>query len=49
MFRRQFLDDITIEESRFGVEPEIVVKVAQARCRVFEVGFMAERMKKEKK
>ena len=39
MFRREFLDDITIEESRFGVEPEIVAKVAQARCRVFEVGI----------
>ena len=39
MFRREFLDDITIEENRFGVEPEIVAKVAQARCRVFEVGI----------
>jgi glycosyltransferase involved in cell wall biosynthesis len=39
MFRRDFLRNITIEEDRFGCEPEIVAKVAQARCRVFEVGI----------
>jgi glycosyltransferase involved in cell wall biosynthesis len=39
MFRREFLHNIAIEEDRFGFEPEIVAKVAQARCRVFEVGI----------
>ena len=39
MFRREFLDGITIEENRFGFEPEITAKVAKAGCRVFEVGI----------
>jgi glycosyltransferase involved in cell wall biosynthesis len=39
VFRREFLDGISIEENRFGVEPEITAKVAKAGCRVFEVGI----------
>jgi len=39
VFRRDFLLSITIEENRFGVEPEVTAKVAQAGCRVFEVGI----------
>jgi glycosyltransferase involved in cell wall biosynthesis len=39
MFRRESLQHITIEEDRFGCEPEIVAKVAQGRYRVFEVGI----------
>jgi len=39
VFRREFLDGITIEEDRFGFEPEITAKVAKARSRVFEVGI----------
>jgi glycosyltransferase involved in cell wall biosynthesis len=39
MFRRELLHNITIEEDRFGCEPEIVAKVAQARYRVYEVGI----------
>jgi glycosyltransferase involved in cell wall biosynthesis len=39
MFRREVLNAITIEENRFGCEPEITAKVAQAGCRVFEVGI----------
>jgi len=39
VFRREFLDGITIEEKRFGFEPEITAKVARAGCRVFEVGI----------
>jgi len=39
MFRREVLADITIEEDRFGVEPEITGKIAAARrWRVYEVG-----------
>jgi glycosyltransferase involved in cell wall biosynthesis len=39
VFRRELLDNIIIEENRFGFEPEITAKVAQAGCRVFEVGI----------
>ena len=39
VFRREFLDGVTIEENRFGFEPEITSKVAKAGCRVFEVGI----------
>ena len=35
---RDVIERIHIEENRFGFEPEIVVKVARLRCRVFEVG-----------
>jgi glycosyltransferase involved in cell wall biosynthesis len=38
VFRREVLSRITIEEDRFGFEPEITAKVARQRCRVFEVG-----------
>ncbi len=38
-FRRDVLDRITIEEDRFGVEPELTVKVAALGCRVYEVGI----------
>jgi len=38
-FRREVLEQITIEEDRFGVEPEITAKVARAGLRVYEVGI----------
>jgi glycosyltransferase involved in cell wall biosynthesis len=38
-FRREVLDTITVEEDRFGFEPEITAKVAQGRWRVYEVGI----------
>ena len=38
-FRREVLDSFTIEEDRFGLEPEITAKVAQGRWRIFEVGI----------
>jgi glycosyltransferase involved in cell wall biosynthesis len=38
-FRREILQQITIEEDRFGFEPEITAKVAKLRCRIFEVGI----------
>jgi glycosyltransferase involved in cell wall biosynthesis len=38
-FRRSVLERITIEEDRFGFEPEITAKVAKLRCRIFEVGI----------
>lgn len=39
MFRREVIQSITIEEDRFGFEPEITAKLAAARWRVFEVGI----------
>jgi glycosyltransferase involved in cell wall biosynthesis len=39
VFRREFLEGLTIEENRFGFEPEITAKVAKAGSRVFEVGI----------
>jgi glycosyltransferase involved in cell wall biosynthesis len=39
LFRREVLDQIEIEEDRFGVEPELVAKVARLGCRVYEVGI----------
>jgi glycosyltransferase involved in cell wall biosynthesis len=37
-FRREVLQAITIEEDRFGFEPEITAKVAKLGCRIYEVG-----------
>jgi hypothetical protein len=39
VFKRDVLQQITIEEDRFGFEPEITAKVARLRCRVYEVGI----------
>jgi glycosyltransferase involved in cell wall biosynthesis len=38
MFRREVIQAITIEENRFGFEPEITAKVARGNLRVYEVG-----------
>ena len=38
LFAREVLRRVTIQENRFGFEPEIVAKVARLRCRVYEVG-----------
>jgi hypothetical protein len=37
MFRREVLQKITLEENRFGFEPEIVAKVARLGLRIYEV------------
>jgi glycosyltransferase involved in cell wall biosynthesis len=39
VFRREIIQGITIEENRFGFEPEITAKVAKTRCRIYEVGI----------
>ncbi len=40
LFRRDVLRKITIEENRFGFEPEIIAKVAKLpECRIYEVGI----------
>jgi len=37
MFRREVVQSMTIESSRFGIEPEITAKVARRGYRVYEV------------
>lgn len=39
VFRREVLQTIPLEEDRFGFEPEITVKIAKRRLRVYEVGI----------
>ncbi len=39
MFRREVIQAITIEEARFGLEPEITAKLARNRCVFYEVGI----------
>ena len=39
VFRREVLQKITIEENRFGFEPEITAKVARLQCVIYEVGI----------
>jgi glycosyltransferase involved in cell wall biosynthesis len=38
-FRREVVESITIEEDRFGFEPEFTAKVARGGWRVYEVGI----------
>jgi glycosyltransferase involved in cell wall biosynthesis len=37
VFRREVLGKIKIRSSRFGFEPEITMKVAKLKCRIYEV------------
>jgi glycosyltransferase involved in cell wall biosynthesis len=39
VIKREHLQSITIEEDRFGFEPEITAKLAKTNCRIFEVGI----------
>jgi glycosyltransferase involved in cell wall biosynthesis len=39
VFKREILQKITIEENRFGFEPEITAKVAKLNCVIYEVGI----------
>lgn len=39
VFTKEVLQQIEIEENRFGFEPEITAKIARLRCRVYEVGI----------
>ena len=38
-FRREVLQSIHLEEKRFGFEPEITVKIAKRKLRIYEVGI----------
>jgi hypothetical protein len=39
VFKREIYTKISIEENRFGFEPEITAKVAKLRARIYEVGI----------
>jgi glycosyltransferase involved in cell wall biosynthesis len=39
VFRRSVIQNITIEENRFGFEPEITAKIARLGVRIYEVGI----------
>jgi glycosyltransferase involved in cell wall biosynthesis len=39
LFRREVLQNISIEENRFGFEPEITAKVAKGGFRIYEMGI----------
>jgi dolichol-phosphate mannosyltransferase len=36
LFRREIIQSLDLKEERFGIEPEMVSKIAQMRCRVWE-------------
>lgn len=38
-FRKDVINQISVEEDRFGFEPEITAKVARLKCRIYEVGI----------
>jgi glycosyltransferase involved in cell wall biosynthesis len=39
VFKREVIQSITIEENRFGFEPEITAKIAKLRVPIYEVGI----------
>ncbi len=39
VFTREVIEQISISENRFGVEPELTAKIAKLRCRIYEVGI----------
>ncbi|MEQ8191335.1 MAG: glycosyltransferase family 2 protein [Candidatus Eremiobacterota bacterium] len=39
VFRKNVIKSITIEEKRFGVEPELTAKIARKNYRIYEVGI----------
>ncbi|MGA2020984.1 MAG: glycosyltransferase family 2 protein [Candidatus Sulfotelmatobacter sp.] len=45
-FRREVIQSIPLEEKRFGFEPEITVKIAKRKLRIYEVGITYEEGKK---
>ena len=38
-FKREVIQSITIEENRFGFEPEVTAKIARQNLRIYEVGI----------
>jgi glycosyltransferase involved in cell wall biosynthesis len=38
-FRREVIQSISLQEKRFGFEPEVTVKIAKRKLRIYEVGI----------
>jgi len=39
VIRKEILEQLSIQENRFGFEPEITAKIARLNCRIYEVGI----------
>jgi glycosyltransferase involved in cell wall biosynthesis len=39
VFRREILQSLDLKENRFGFEPEVTIKTAREKVRIFEVGI----------
>jgi glycosyltransferase involved in cell wall biosynthesis len=39
VFRREVIQSVELKEDRFGIEPELVAKIAHRRLRIFEMGI----------
>ncbi len=39
VFKRELIQSVTLEENRFGIEPEIVAKIARTGARIYEVAI----------
>lgn len=39
VMRREIVEKITLEENRFGIEPELVAKIAALKPRIYEMGI----------
>ena len=38
-FTKEIISQITIEENRFGFEPEVTAKISKLKCKIYEVGI----------
>ena len=38
VFRSDIIKKISLQENRFGIEPEVTAKIAKTKCRIYEVG-----------
>jgi len=38
-FTKEIISQITIEENRFGFEPEVTAKISKLKCNIYEVGI----------
>ncbi len=39
VFKSDVIRCLTIEENRFGIEPEITAKIAKKKCKIYEIGI----------
>ena len=39
VFKKDIINRISIEENRFGVEPELTAKITKLNCIIYEVGI----------